>query len=325
MTSKKYLLKFEEHLKSLNRSERTIENYLYHVRGFFDITENIDIKKITVKTLENYVQGLYEYVRPDNGEPYKINTISIKLQSIKRFFEYLEWSNAILVNPATFINVPVPEKNVFNKVLTPGEVNMILEQPKLNTRIGVRDRAILEILYATGIRRRELCHLTIHAPDIKGNTLRINQGKGRKDRVVPMGKHAATFLKRYLKGVRPQLTRNHPDTPCLFVNVTGNPLSYHLVEAIVKKHSKKAGIKKSVHPHSFRHTFASLLAQNEADMVAIQRMLGHACLSSTQIYLQSLGLDLKKFHKKTHPREFDHPCEVEPNIERRSYRRGQTD
>ena len=145
MTNKKYLLKFEEHLKALNRSERTIENYLSQVKSFFNVTGNINVKKITEKTLEGYVQGLYEYVRPDNNEPYKITTISIKLQAVKRFFEYLEWSNAILVNPATFIKEPVQKKNVFKKVLTPREVNMILEQPKLTTRIGVRDRAILEI------------------------------------------------------------------------------------------------------------------------------------------------------------------------------------
>ena len=325
MINQTYMTKFEEHLKILNRSERTIESYLYNVKDFFRVIGDMDVKKITGKTIEDYVQGLYQYLRPDNNEPYKASTIGIKIRSIKRFFEYLEQSNAIFMNPATFIREPVPERKVFNKVLSSEEVRLILEQPKLNTRIGVRDRAILEVFYATGIRRRELCNLTIHDPDLKENMLRINQGKGRKDRLVPMGKHATVFLSRYLTGVRPRLIRPNPEMTYLFVNVHGRSLSYSLVESVVKKYAQQAGIKRVVSPHSFRHTFASVLAKNEADMVAIQKMLGHACLSSTQVYLKSLGFDLKKFHAKTHPREFDPPCDATPRIERRTNRRGQPD
>jgi integrase/recombinase XerD len=170
--------------------------------------------------------------------------------------------------------------------------------------LGIRDRTILEVFDSTGIRKEELCGLTIYDADLTGRMLRV-KGKGRKDRVVPMGKHAVKFLREYIAKVRPHYTKKNRSCRHLFVDIHGKPIGKQAVRAMVKKYAKAAKIQKAVSPHLFRHCFASTLIKNGADIVAVQKMLGHACISTTQVYIRSLGLDIKKVHKKTHPREKD--------------------
>lgn len=299
-----YLFNFKERLKVLNRSSATIEAYTDHTRLFMASLNNTDIRKVTTGMIETWIAGLYDY-RTKEGKPYSLNTINMKIRSVKRFFEYLEQNNVIFINPAEFIIEPKIEKGRIKTTLTNREARTILDQPNLGTLVGIRDRAILEVFYSTGIRLNELCSLTIYDADLQGSMLRINNGKGRKDRVVPMGKHAVRLLREYISKVRPRFTKKNRTIRTLFVNQYGGAVSDQVVYIMIRKHVKATDIRKHVTAHTFRHTFATVLVKNGADIVAVQKMMGHSDISTTQDYLRSLGVDIKKEHKKTHPRERD--------------------
>jgi integrase/recombinase XerD len=310
-----HLFKFKEHLKVLNRSPATIEAYTDQARLFMAFLGTTDIRQVTPPMIETFIKGLYDY-RSQGGKPYSLNTITLKIRSIKRFFEFLEQSNVIFINPCEFITEPRPEKNRIKTTLTNHEAKQILDQPNLGTLIGIRDRTILEVFYSTGIRLAELCHLTIYDADLTGGMLRINSGKGGKDRVVPMGKHAVTFLREYIAKVRPRFTQKNRTSRTLFINQYGGPVSDQVVTIMIRRCVKASKVKKHVTAHTFRHTFATLLVKNGADITAVQKMMGHREISTTQEYLRTLGIDIKAEHKKTHPRERDKekPNAAKPNI-----------
>ena len=301
---KDYQLNFKEHLQILNRSPETIEAYTGHVRLFMDSLATSDVRQITTDMIENYIAGLYDY-RTRSGQPYTIATISVKVRSIKRFFEFLERSNVIFINPCAFILEPKPEKNRIKITLTNREVKNILNQPNLATLAGIRDRTILEVFYSTGIRLNELCSLSIYDADIQGGTLRINNGKGGKDRVVPMGKHAAAFLREYIVKVRPRFAEKSQSNRMLFVSRYGGPVSDQVVSKMIRRYVDATNIKKHVTAHTFRHSFATVLVKNGADITAVQKMMGHQDLRTTQGYIRSIGIDIKTEHQKSHPREKD--------------------
>lgn len=188
----------------------------------------------------------------------------------------------------------------------------------MGTLPGIRDRAILEVFYSTGIRLNELCALTIYDADLAGGMLRINKGKGSKDRVVPLGKHAVKFLREYITKVRPVFTKKNRSNRHLFVDQYGKPISDQVVSIMIRTYSKTSKIKKKVTAHTFRHTFATVLIKNSADIRAVQKMMGHSDIKTTQGYLRSLGIDIKAVHKKTHPRERDKEdtSAARPKIER---------
>ena len=316
------LFRFKEHLAVLNRSPATIEAYTDHVRGFLESIDKEDVRQVTRKVIEDYIAGLYSY-RTKENKPYQINTIILKVRSIKRFFEFLEKVNIIFINPAESIPEPKKPKNLPKEILTPKEVKKILDQPNLSTLMGIRDRTILEVFYSTGIRLDELCSLTIYDADIQGQMIRINKGKGKKDRVVPMGKHAIRFLREYITKVRPHFTKKNRKNRHFFVDRYGKPISKQVVSIMIRTYARQAGIKKQVTAHTFRHTFATTLIKNGAEITAVQRMLGHAEIKTTEIYVRALGIDIKSVHKKTHPRERDKVDRntAKPAIERMRPRR----
>lgn len=168
------------------------------------------------------------------------------------------------------------------------------------------------------LRLEELCSLTIYDVDLQGAMVRINKGKGKKDRVVPMGKHAVRFLKEYITKVRPHFTRKNRTERRLFIDAYGKPLSKEMTGISVRTYGKAARIGKQVTAHTFRHTFASGLIKNGADIVAVQKMMGHADLKTTEGYLRTVGIDLKANHKKSHPREKEREesASIKPNLER---------
>ncbi len=300
---KDLLFKFTEHLTVLNRSPETIKSYVFYAEHFLQSIDVKNIKQITTTMIENYIAGLYDY-RNDQNKPYSIGTISLKIRSTKRFFEFLEKTNVIFIDPADFIKEP--KKNTRIKpVLTPKEVLRVFDQPNLGTLTGIRDRTVLEVFYATGIRLSEMCNLTIYDADLMGGVLRINKGKGAKDRVVPLGKHAKKFLREYISKVRPRFAKKNRTSRYLFMGYLGSPVTKAVVSIMIRRYRKAAKIKKKVSAHTFRHTFATVLVKNGADIRAVQKMMGHADLRTTQTYIKSLGLDIKKEHKKTHPRERD--------------------
>ncbi len=311
------VIKFEGHLKTLNRSAKTISAYLENVRSFLKTMGCKDMKSVTKRMVEKYIADLSEY-RTKAGNGYTINTICLKVRSINRFFEYLEKANIIFIDPTESIKEPKRKKGLPKEVLTPKEIDDLLEQPDLGTPLGIRDRTIMELLYSTGIRLDEFCCLSLFDADLQGQALTINKGKGSKDRVVPMGEQAAKYLKLYITKVRSHFTKNDKNNRNLFVDIHGKPISKQAVSVMIKRYVEKSGISKNVTPHTFRHTFASGLIKNGAEFRAVQAMLGHVYAKTTQIYIRSLGLDIKKVHKKTHPREKDKESSktIEANIER---------
>lgn len=298
------LFAFIEQMKVKNYAKATMTGYSRYLRQFLDWLrgqEVTDLKRVTRDTLKAYQIGLMELkAKGDNT----LATVSIKIRAIKRFFEYLEASNHILINPAEHIKEPKKETRLPRAVLTGDEARKILDQPNLSTMNGIRDRTILEVFYSTGIRLEELRGLTVYDCDLQGGMLRV-KGKFSKDRVVPLGRHAIRFLKEYISRVRPRHTRNNKQTRNLFVNQTGDPLATQTVQHMVTRYASQAGIKKNVTPHVFRHTFATQLVRNGADIRAVQKMLGHAHLSVTNIYTRVAGIEVKKTHRNSHPREKD--------------------
>lgn len=296
------IYRFKERLSVLNRSPATIKAYSGHIKAFWHGADISDVKRITRETIEAYISALYDH-RDNDGKAYSTETISFKVRAIKRFFEFLEFANIIFINPAEFISEPKKEKRLPKDILTAKEASVILDQPNLGALTGIRNRTILEVFYTTGIRIQELCALTIYDPDLKEALLRVNKGKGAKDRVIPLGRHAVRFLREYISRVRPRLTKNNRKSRNLFVNQCGKPLNTQIVSIIIKKCVQESGINKHVTAHTFRHTFACILVKNGADITAIQKMLGHSSLKTTQQYLRMAGVEVKKEHKKTHPRE----------------------
>ncbi|MCF6249041.1 MAG: tyrosine-type recombinase/integrase [Desulfobacula sp.] len=298
------LERFKEHLHVLNRSPATISAYTKHTELFLKAVSVEDIRQVTTTMIEFWINDLYDYRNAQN-QPYSVATIGIKIRSIKRFFEFLEKANAIFIDPAEFVTEPKLNKNKIKPTLTAKEVRLILDQPNLGTLTGIRDRTVLETFYSTGIRVNELQSLTIYDVDVQTCTVKIKKGKGYKTRVVPLGKHAVKFFKEYISKVRPTLSKEDKTTRILFLNQYSKPLSKQVIATMLKRYVKAAKIKKKVTAHTFRHTFATLSIKNGADLRAVQKMLGHEDLKTTQVYIRSLVQDIKKVHQKTHPREKD--------------------
>lgn len=310
-----HMFGFKEHMKVKNYSPATVKSYSQQLQGFLDYLKDIhstDLKRVTGDTLKGYQLKLAK------SKSYTRDTISVKLRSVKRFFEYLEETNHILINPAEYIKEPKKETRLPRVVLNKNEVQKILDIPNLSTKTGIRDRTILEVFYSTGIRLEEMINLTIYDCDLQGGMLRVNKGKFAKDRVIPLGKHAIKFIKEYITHIRPHYTRKNKSSRILFVNQSGKPISKQIIEIMVKTCARTAKIKKKVTPHTFRHTFATELVRNGADIRAVQKMLGHSSLKVTHIYMRVAGVEVKKTHKKHHPRERDKSTkeEIKPNIKR---------
>ncbi|MCP4720998.1 MAG: tyrosine-type recombinase/integrase, partial [Desulfobacteraceae bacterium] len=257
----KLLFKFTEHLTVLNRSPDTIKSYISYAKHFLKSIDVKDIKQITTPMIENYIAGLYDY-RNNKNKPYSIGTISLKIRSVKRFFEFLEKTNVIFIDPAQFITEPQKQNATIKPTLTTKQARKMLDQPNLGTLSGIRDRTVLEVFYATGIRLGELCSLTIYDADLMGGVLRINKGKGGKDRVVPLGKHAKKFLREYISKVRPRFAKKNRTSRYLFMGYLGSPVSKTVVSIMIRRYRKAAKIKKKVSAHTFRHTFATVLVKN---------------------------------------------------------------
>ena len=180
-------------------------------------------------------------------------------------------------------------------------MNKLLNQPNLSLRAHIRDRAIMEIMYATGIRLDELLKLEVYHADLKDKVLYVRKGKGKKQRVVPLGKNAAIYLKEYLEKIRPHYARKNPKERKLFLLNTGLPMNPASVRQMITKYKNQAGITKPVSPHTFRRSCATHLLLQGADIRYIQKLLGHKRLSTTQAYTKVMPVEVKQTHNKTHP------------------------
>ncbi|MHC1745513.1 MAG: site-specific tyrosine recombinase XerD [Syntrophobacteraceae bacterium] len=222
-----------------------------------------------------------------------------KLASIRSFFKFLEARGIVSENPASRIRFPRTSRQLPH-ALSFEDVEALLAQPDASKPLGQRDRAMFEMMYATGLRVSELTELTLRQVHMDAGYL-ILRGKGDKERVVPMGEYAAEALKAYLVDARPILGKKSK-TPQVFLNNRGEKLTRQGVWKIIKLHALKAGIRQSLTPHMLRHSFATHLIENGADLRSVQTLLGHVDISTTQIYTHVARARLKEIHKEHHPR-----------------------
>ena len=225
-------------------------------------------------------------------------TVTRSLASLKSFYTYLMGEGLVTVNPARGLS-PARVERKLPHILTSKEVELFLEQPDPSDAKGCRDRAMLELLYATGIRVSELIGLDLESVNLAAGFLRC-AGRG-KERMIPLYPAAVQALEDYITHVRPQMVE-HPDERALFVNMSGERMSRQGFWKIIKHYQEKAGIQTEITPHTLRHSFAAHLLENGADLHSIQEMLGHADISSTQIYAQLVNQKLKNVYNKAHPR-----------------------
>ena len=222
------------------------------------------------------------------------------LSAIRGFHRYLLGEEEVKDDPTQIIDSPKQEKNL-PEVLSIYEVDKILKQPDTSDRLGVRDRAMLETLYATGIRVSELVNLKQSNLIIEDGLILV-YGKGSKERLVPIGRSARRWIEEYQKQSRVHIVETGKSQDVLFLSVRGTKLTRDMIRKLVEKYSLAAGIEKRVHPHTFRHSFATHLLEGGADLRAVQEMLGHADISTTQIYTHIDREYLKEVHRTFHPR-----------------------
>lgn len=261
--------------------------------------------QVTRPMLVRYQRHLFHYRKPD-GQPLSFRSQNARLLPVRAFFKWAVRAEHIGSNPASELELPKVEHRLPKPALTIGEAEQVLATPDLTTTAGLRDRAMLETFYGTGIRRAELARLNLRDLDAQRGTLLVRQGKGRKDRMIPIGQRAIAWINKYLADARPHLTGGTGgdgplDDGTLFLTVDGTPFSLDRLTQLVRGYVKAAGVGKEGACHLFRHTLATLMLEGGADIRYIQAMLGHAELSTTQIYTQVSIRALQAVHTATFP------------------------
>ncbi|MGS2724886.1 site-specific tyrosine recombinase XerC [Porticoccus sp. GXU_MW_L64] len=291
-----------DHLQVMNYAERTITHRHVTLNQFTAWCDERGIgcaTDITKPILERYRRHLHHSLDRKGNQLSAKNQLA-RLVPLRSFFKWATQQNYLLYNPASELELPKVEKRLPQATLTAQEAELILSLPDICTEEGLRNRAILEVLYSTGIRRMEVINLVradIHA---ERGVLAVRQGKNKKDRFVPISERAVIWLQRYLDEVRPGFALE-PDEGVVFLEPTGLPLLPDKLSRIVTKYIKQADIGKNGSCHLFRHTVATLMLDNGADIRFIQQMLGHASIQTTQIYTQVSIVKLKQIHDMTHP------------------------
>ena len=288
------LASYETFLIEVKRaSANTVASYMRDLRQFegYLLQKNMDLKLVNRETIVDYTHSLQEKGKSSA-------TISRSVASLKSLFQYMIAQNLCDSNPVTNIQVEKAEKKL-PQILTGKEVELLLEQPKCTDLKGYRDKAMLELLYATGIRVSELINLNVGDVNIPGGFIKC-EGNG-KVRIIPLYPAAIKALSVYIDQIRPKMVADVMEES-LFVNVSGERMSRQGFWKIIKFYQEKAQIDKDITPHTLRHSFAAHLLENGADLRSIQEMLGHSDISSTQIYAQLVKQNLKSVYNKYHPR-----------------------
>ena len=308
-----YLVRFLEWFAARGYSPRTTDIRADALKRFLRFCGERGIARpqdVTRPILERYRRHLYHY-RKENGEPLSFSTQQQRLIPLRAFFRWLARENYILANPASELELPRVHRKLPAHILSREEVEAVLAQTLLHGELGLRDRAMLETLYSSGIRRSELINLKLYDLDLRNGSLLVRQGKGQKDRYVPLGARAIEWLRRYLDEVRPELVIE-PDEGYAFVHGFGEPFSKNRLSDMVKKYLRAAGVEKPGAAHLFRHAMATHMLENGADIRFIQAILGHAQLTTTEIYTHVTIAKLKEIHALTHPAERGKRVALEP-------------
>lgn len=285
-----------------NYSPKTIIGREDNLRMFIAWLDERGIRRpheVTKPIIERYQSHLFVYRKKD-GQPLSARTQHGHITPIRAWFKWLAKQNFILYNPASDLDLPRLDKRLPRHVLTMKEAETVLAVPDIATSTGIRDRAMMEVLYSTGMRRLELIGLQVFDIDVERGTVMIHLGKGRKDRMVPIGERAIAWVEKYRDDVRQELATGL-DEGTLFLTNLGEAFSPNRLTQLVREYIQAAQIGKSGSCHLFRHTMATLMLENGADIRYIQAILGHAELSTTQIYTQVSIRQLKAIHTATHP------------------------
>ena len=287
----KLFLEFLE--KDKKASDNTLQSYRRDIEQYQNYVQNnkLNYLKISTEDLKSY----FDYLKEIGKKP---STISRNLASIRAFYQFLLRNKKVKRDPTTGVHSPKIEKKA-PSVLTSKEVELLLEQPSNVDLKGIRDKAMLEFAYATGMRVTEIISLNISDVNIAESYVTCN--KENKKRNIPLGTLSLKALVDYIKKARPILIKDEK-TEALFVNVNGKRLTRQGFWKIVKFYKEQANISKEITPHVLRHSFATHLLQNGADLKAIQTMLGHSDISSTQVYMKFQNDNLKDVYKNSHPR-----------------------
>ena len=298
-----YLMeRYLAYMRVRHYSPRTVEAHTKMLRRFRLFCEQLGItqaRQVTRAVILNYQNYLFHHRKKD-GNAMTIATQKHWLSAVKSMFSHLTREGLILYNPATDLELPRNEYRLPKTVLTHAEVEAIMNVPDLSTPLGIKDRAMLETLYSTGIRREELCNLDKGDVDFDREVVRVSQGKGRKDRYAPIGGRALRWIEKYLTDSRAWFCPSINET-ALFVSTTGQRMTTNRLSAKVHAIIDKAVIGKSGSCHLFRHAFATAMLENGCDIRFIQAMLGHSSIESTEIYTHVSIKELKKAHDRCHP------------------------
>lgn len=292
---------FVESLRVRSYSPKTLKSYGQSLTLFFRFLSSNgvdDLREVSRETIAAYQAWL-------SSQPYTTWTVHQRLQSVRRFFEHLETIDAVLMNPCDALTLPKLHDRLPRTVLTKAEAKRVLDAPDTGTGRGIRDKAILELFYSTGIRLEEMTRLTIHDVDTKNGFLRVHRGKNAKDRVVPMGGKACDYVREYMSKVRAVWSRANRDERALWLRARKphGALQDQFIAIMVRDYGKAAGLEARVTPHVWRHTCATHLVSSGANIAYVQRLLGHRSLKTTQTYSRVAAGEVQQTHRKTHPRQ----------------------
>lgn len=291
---KKLIAEFEEHLRKQKLSENTLLSYVRDINAFYVYMKETGVRNaLTVKKeiMDSYVDYMKENRKANS-------TISRSTASLRKFYRYLLECGKIEKNPLYGVEIPRVEKKL-PESLTTREIVKLLKQPKTTDLKGIRDKAMLELLYATGIKVSEIITLTTRDIDIHGGMLNCSSGKNK--RYIPVGNEAIDALEEYLKKARSYMVKDNK-VKTLFVNCSGTPLTRQGFWKILRGYAESAGIKTEINAQTLRNSFALHLLENGADINAVSEMLGHGDVVTTRMYDKVLKNNIKKIYKKAHPR-----------------------
>jgi integrase/recombinase XerD len=297
----KLLAEFVEAQRVRRLAADTVDSRRHSVDVFFKYLAGAgveDIRAVTRQHIRDYQSWLM------SQDKYCVHTVHVYLIALRRLFEHLENTDAILVNPCLGLRLPKLPDRLPRNVLTPQEAKAVLQQPDTQTPKGIRDRAILEVFYSTGLRVAEMAALTVHDVDPQNGFVRVNKGKGCKDRVVPMGDTASRYVREYLKEVRSKWTVERREERGLWLSTCKphRPIGTQIMLLAMQAYGRAAGLAWPLTPHVWRHTCATHMIANGSNVTYVQRLLGHRRLDTTQIYTRVAIPEIKVTYRQSGPR-----------------------
>jgi integrase/recombinase XerD len=284
---------FRRWLEARKVSPATVAIYMSALARFEAGHADVDLRAVTKQDIEAHAAALREAgLAP--------STVHTWLRGLAHFFEYLVEAQRLLVSPMMGLHLK-PPRCLPGRTLTEKQADRMLSMPNTSLSQGIRDRAVLELCYATGLRRKEVCGLAVYDVDLDGGVVRVRHGKGDRERLVPLSRQACQWLGEYLREIRPRAAQRNSIVRALFLGRSGQGLTPGALDQILLKHSQAAGLRR-VSCHALRRTVATALLRGGADVVSVSQVLGHAHLATTERYTRVVAADVRAVHARTHPR-----------------------